>query len=157
MDASMHNVPQDPLRLMSVIAALCSSVGLHERALRIFERLATLRDQHPNALVSWAIAQTRAGHDVAARQTLRRALDADPEHDMARVVLAAHLHDMHDPEAAVLLRAVLAPRRAAEGRDADALALAQSLQAKVLQATPPAERATRLRYTRVDLDPTIPQ
>jgi Tfp pilus assembly protein PilF len=148
----MHNLPEDPLKLMSVIAALCSDLGLHDRALDIFERLAALRDNHANALVPWAIAQSRAGNEAVARQTLRRALAADPEHDMARVMLAIHLHEARDPEAAVLLRTVLA-RRDDEQRDADALALAESVQADILQTTTRAERAIRLQYTRVDLHP----
>ena len=153
----MHDIPEDPLMLMSVIAALCSDVNLHDRALALFERLAVLRDHRPSALVAWAVAQWRAGHDAAARQTLRRALAIDPEHDMARVMLAMHLHETRDPEATVLLRAVLAPRRGAAERDAEALALAESVKADILQGTASADRATRLRYTRVDLDSTSKQ
>jgi len=150
----MHDIPDNPHALMSTIAALCSDMGLHDRALGILERLAVVTDRRPNSLVALALGQWRAGQEAAAQQTLRRALVAEPEHDMARVMLAVHLHQTRDPEAPVLLRAVLARKQSAEGGDAEALALAERVQAEILQTTAPAERATRLRYTRVDLDST---
>jgi hypothetical protein len=153
----MHDIPENPHVLMSEIAAMCSDAGLHDRALGILERLAVFSNNRSNALVAWAVGQWRAGQEAAAFQTLRQTLVAEPEHDLARVTLAIYLHQARDPEAAVLLRAVLAPDRNTEGRNADALALAESVKADILQTTAPAERATRLRYTRVDLDAVKPQ
>jgi hypothetical protein len=58
----MQTLPQDPLKLMSLVAALCSDLGLHHQALSTFEHLVLLRDNDPNALVSLAVAQSR--HDT---------------------------------------------------------------------------------------------
>ena len=143
----MTEPTDDPLKAMSQVAALCSDLNIHAQALEIFERLVLLRDGHPNALVSLALAQSRAGDDRSAIATLRRALDADAAHDMARVMLAIHLHRAADPVARTLLRAVLA-----DGSDEDAIALAVSVQDEVLSTALPAERTLRHRYTRVDAD-----
>jgi Tfp pilus assembly protein PilF len=153
----MHDIPENPRALMSMIAALCSDIGLHERALGILERIAVETDHGAHALVALALGQWRAGDEAGAGQTLRRALAADPEHDMARVMLAVYLHQSRDPQAPVLLRAVLARKHSAAGGDPDALDLAERVQADILQTTAPAERATRLKYTRVDLDSTSRQ
>jgi Flp pilus assembly protein TadD len=145
----MNALPQDPLKLMSLAGALCSDLGLHDRALVIFEHLVLLREEDPNVLVSLAVAHSRAGDEPTAQATLRRALEFDPGHDMARVMLAIHLNKAGDLDARAMLRDVLS-----SGRDADALALASSVQEEVLSsptaAEPPAERLTRHRYTRVE-------
>jgi thioredoxin-like negative regulator of GroEL len=140
----MLTLSQDPLKLMSLIGALCSDLMAHEQALSIFRQLALLRDDDPNALVSWAVAQSRSGDEAGAMSTLKRALAEDPAHDMARVMLAIHLHRAGDLSARVLLGAVLS-----DGRDGDALALAASVRDEVLNVTVPSERVLRHRYTRV--------
>jgi hypothetical protein len=147
------NAPSaDILRSMSQLGALCSDLGIHDQALAILHPLTLLRDHAPNALVVLALAQSRAGDEAAARATLLRALQADPLHDMARVMLAIHQHRVGDPAAAELLRSVLA-----HARDADALALAASVQGEILGAPPLAatapERTARLRYTRLPAGP----
>lgn len=130
---------------MSQVGALCSDLGAHEQALSIFQHLALLRDDDPNALVSLALAQSRSGDETSALSTLKRALAVSPGHDMARVMLAIHSHRSGDLGAPALLRAVMS-----DGRDADALALAASVRDEVLNtAVPAAERVLRHRYTRV--------
>jgi thioredoxin-like negative regulator of GroEL len=148
----MHDLPENPRVLMSEIASMCSDAGLHQRALDILERLAVFSIHRANALVALAVAQWYAGQEAAARQTLRDALTEEPEHDLARVTLAIYLHRSRDPEAAVLLRAVLAQDRGSESRDAGALALAESVKAEILQTTALSERVPRVRYTRMDRD-----
>jgi thioredoxin-like negative regulator of GroEL len=143
----MQTLPQDPLKLMSQIAALCSDLGLHAQALSVFEHLVFLRANDPNALVSLAVAHSRSSNEVAAVATLKRALVSDPEHDMARVMLAIHLHKTGDPQARALLSAVMA-----DGQDSDALDLAKSVEDEILNIAQVPERVTRHRYTRVDAD-----
>ncbi len=144
---SMPTLPQDPLKLMSQIAALCSDVGLHAQAQLIFEHLVQLRDDNPNALVSLAVAQSRSGDEVGAFATLKRALAVEPAHDMARVMLAIHLHKAADPQARDLLQAVLA-----DAQDTDALDLAKSVQDEILKTPAAPQRVARHRYTRVDVE-----
>jgi thioredoxin-like negative regulator of GroEL len=145
----MQTLPQDPLKLMSQIAALCSDLGLSAQALAIFEHLVLLRDENPNALVSLAVAHSRAGNETAALVTLKRALVAEPAHDMARVMLAIHLHKAGDPQGRALLSAAML-----DAQDSDALALAASVKDEILNTTPAPERVTRHRYTRVDTEST---
>ena len=130
---------------MSQIGALCSDLGAHEQALSIFSHLAALRDNEPNALVSLAVAQSRAGDETSALATLQEALLTEPAHDMARVMLAVHLHKRGDATARTLLQATLA-----DARDADALALAESVKDEIFNVPRVAERPARHRYTRVD-------
>jgi hypothetical protein len=143
----MQTLPQDPLKLMSQIAALCSDLGLHAQALAIFEHLVLLRDENPNALVSLAVAHSRADNEIAALVTLKRALVAEPAHDMARVMLAIHLHKAGDSQSCALLSAVMS-----DAKDPDALALASSVKDEILKNTLPSERVARHRYTRVDTE-----
>jgi Tfp pilus assembly protein PilF len=148
----MQSLPQDPIKLMSLVGAFCSDLGLHERALAIHQQLARLRDDDSNALVTLAVSQSRAGDEAAACATLQRALQRDPAHDMARVMWAIHLHKAGDTaNARVPLLAVLA-----DGQDADARALAASVKDDILSplsaTVPSVERNRRHRYTRVDLE-----
>jgi Flp pilus assembly protein TadD len=145
----MQTLPQEPLKLMSVIAALCSDLGLHAQALAIFAHLVQLRDSDPNALVSLAVAQSRSSDEAAALSTLKRALTFEPSHDMARVMLAIHLHKAGDPQGRTLLSAAML-----DAQDSDALALAASVKEEILNLTPAPERVARHRYTRVDSDST---
>ncbi len=154
----MPTAPLDePLQLMAQVAALCSDLGAHEQAISVFQHLALLRDQHPNSLVSLALALSRAGEEAAAQQTLRQALQRDPLHDMARVMLAIHLHQAGDAAARGLLQSFFDQR--SPEPDADALALANTVKDEVLPqrpqplpataAQPPsALRSTHLRYSR---------
>jgi Flp pilus assembly protein TadD len=135
---------QDPLKLMSLIGALCSDLGAHEQALIVFQHLVVLRDNDPNALVSLALAQSRAGSEASALVSLKLALAGDPTHDMARVMLAIHLHKVGDVAAKALLSAAMS-----DARDADAIALAESVKDEILNTPAVPERATRHRYTRV--------
>jgi thioredoxin-like negative regulator of GroEL len=145
----MQTLPKDPLKLMSVIAAFCSDLGVHQRALAIFEHLVLLRGSDPNALVSLAVAQSRSGNEAAALSTLKRALASGPAHDMARVMLAIHLHKAGDPQGRTLLSAAML-----DAQDSDALALATSVKEEILNLTPAPERVARHRYTRVDTEST---
>ena len=129
---------------MSLIGALCSDLGAHEQALSVFQHLVVLRDNDPNALVSLALAQSRAGSEASALATLKLALAGDPTHDMARVMLAIHLHKVGDVAAKALLSSAMA-----DALDADALALADSVKDEILNTPAVTERATRHRYTRV--------
>jgi Tfp pilus assembly protein PilF len=132
---------------MSLVGALCSDLGAHEQALAIFQYLVLLRDNDPNALVSLALAQSRAGSEASALATLKLALVHDPKHDMARVMLAVHLHKVGDVAAKALLTAVLS-----DAQDPDALALADSVKDEILSTPGVSERATRHRYTRVGVN-----
>ncbi len=143
----MHTLPEDPLTLMSLIAALCSDLNVHDHALTIFQHVALLRDNDPNALVSLAVAQSRSGDESSALSTLRQALHADPDHDMARVTLAIHLHAAGDTEAQRLLRSVLL-----EAQDPDAWALAKSVEEEILNVARGPAPVKRHRYTRVCVD-----
>lgn len=143
----MQTLPHDPIKIMSQVAALCSDLNMHEQAIDIFERLAELRDQDPNALVSLALAMSRAGNEGAAMGLLKRVLSVQPSHDMARVLVAIHLHKGADPGGKTMLRSVLA-----DATDTDAIALAVSVQDEILNTPPQAERVARHRYTRVDAD-----
>jgi Tfp pilus assembly protein PilF len=138
---------QDPLKLMSLIGALCSDLGAHEQALMVFQHLVTLRDNDPNALVSLALAQSRAGSEASALASLKLALASDPTHDMARVMLAIHLHKVGDVAAKAMLSAALS-----DAQDTDAIALADSVKEEILNAPAVTERATRHRYTRVGVN-----
>jgi Tfp pilus assembly protein PilF len=129
---------------MSLIGALCSDLGAHEQALIVFQHLVVLRDNDPNALVSLALAQSRAGSEASALVSLKLALAGDPTHDMARVMLAIHLHKVGDVAAKALLSAAMS-----DARDADAIALAESVKDEILNTPAVPERATRHRYTRV--------
>jgi cytochrome c-type biogenesis protein CcmH/NrfG len=141
----MQTLPEDPLKIMAQIGALCSDMHVHAQALTIFQHLALLRDNHPNALVSLAMAQARSGDETAGMATLKLALESDPTHDMARVMLAIHLHKAGDlPNAQHLLQAVLG-----DGQDADALVLAADVKDEILNVTPSAERVSKHRYTRI--------
>lgn len=150
----MDALPDDPVKLMSQIAALCSDLGLHDRALSMFRQLVVVREGDPNALSGLALAESRAGDPRRAIATLRQALERDPRHDMARVLLATHLHAVNDASASDLLRSVLH-----DARDPDARALAESVRDDILsgpavaQAPPPADDATarpgRHRYSRL--------
>ncbi len=151
---------------MAQIAALCSDLGAHEQALAVFKHLALLRDQHPNSLVSLALARSRAGQDAAALQTLRDALQQEPRHEMARVLLAIHLHQCGDAAARELLQSFFEQRAsapdAAAHADPDALDLANSVKDEILRpqpskslplappltATAPSLRSSHLRYSR---------
>lgn len=145
------DLPREPLKLMAQIGAPCSDVAAHDKAVSIFEQLVLLREGDPNALVSLAMAQSRAGDEAAAIQTLELALQRDAVHDMARVMLAIHRHRRGDPRGRVLLQAVL--ESAGPHTDADALAIASSVRDDILNspaetaAAPMAER--RHRYTRL--------
>jgi Flp pilus assembly protein TadD len=130
---------------MSQIGALCSDLGAHEQALTIFQHLVMLRDNDPNALVSLAVAQSRAGSDASALATLKLALTSDPAHDMARVMLAIHLHRAGDVAGKALLDAAIS-----DAQDVDALTLANSVKDEILNAPSIPERASRHRYTRVN-------
>lgn len=143
-DPPVTTFSQEPLKLMSLIGALCSDLGAHEQALSIFQHLVVLRDNDPNALVSLALAQSRAGSEASALATLKLVLASDPKHDMARVMLAIHLHKVGDVAAKALLNAAIA-----DASDADALALADSVKDEILNTPGLTERATRHRYTRV--------
>lgn len=144
-------LPRDPLKLMAQIGALCSDLAAHDRALVIFEHLALLRGDDPNALVALALAQSRSGDEATALATLERALQADPRHDMARAMLAIHWHRRGDPRCRELLQAVLS--EAGPATDADALALAEAVRDDILMPAPPADTAPlaarRHRYTRL--------
>ena len=129
---------------MSLIGALCSDLGAHEQALTVFQHLALLRDNDPNALVSLALAQSRAGSEDSAMATLKLAVTQDPAHDMARVMLAVHLHKVGDVSAKSLLSAAMA-----DAQDVDAIELAASVKEEILNAPGVSERPTRHRYTRV--------
>lgn len=129
---------------MSIVGALCSDLGAHEQALGIYKHLVLLRDHEPNALVSLAVAQSRSGDETGALATLKQALQTEPAHDMARVMLAIHLHKQGDASARALLEATLA-----DAKDTDALALAESVKDEVLGPARIAERTVRHRYTRV--------
>jgi Tfp pilus assembly protein PilF len=143
----MTEFPQDPLKLMSLIGALCSDLGIHEQALTVFQHLVMLRDNDPNALVSLALAQSRSGSEDSALVTLKLALVQDPTHDMARVMLAIHLHKVGDAGAKVQLSAAMA-----DAQDPDALALAESVKDEILSAPVALQGNTRHRYTRVRVD-----
>lgn len=143
----MQTLPQDPVKLMSLVGALCSDLGAHDQALSIFQHLVLLRGGEANALVSLALAQSRSGDDAGAVASLRLALADDPAHDMARVMLAVHLHDRGDPGARHLLGSVMA-----DARDADALALARSVEGEILGRCALPEPVRRVRYTRVGAD-----
>ena len=132
---------------MSLIGALCSDLGAHEQALAVFQHLVMLRNDDPNALVSLALAQSRAGSQASALASLKLALASDPTHDMARVMLAVHLHQAGDVAAKTLLSAAMS-----DAQDADAIALADSVKDEILNAPAVAERATRHRYTRVGVN-----
>jgi Tfp pilus assembly protein PilF len=132
---------------MSLIGALCSDLGAHEQALLVFQHLVLLRENDPNALVSLALAQSRAGSDDSAIATLKQALTQDPSHDMARVMLAVHFHKVGDVAAKSLLSSAMA-----DAQDADAVALVQSVKDEILNAPAVAERAARHRYTRVGVN-----
>lgn len=132
---------------MSLVGALCSDLGAHEQALAVFQYLVLLRDNDPNALVSLALAQSRAGSEASALTTLKLALVQDPKHDMARVMLAVHLHKVGDVAAKALLTATLS-----DAQEADALALAHSVKDEILNTPGVPERATRHRYTRVGVN-----
>jgi Flp pilus assembly protein TadD len=132
---------------MSLIGALCSDLGAHEQALTVFQHLVMLRDSDPNALVSLALAQSRAGSEASALATLKLALASDPTHDMARVMLAIHLHRVGDAAAKALLSAVMS-----DAEDADAMTLANSVKDEILNTPAATERATRHRYTRVGVN-----
>jgi len=144
---TMARLPEDPLRLMSLIGALCSDLGAHEQALAIFQHLALLRDNDPSALVSLALAQSRSGSQTSAMATLKLALGQQPDHDMARVMLAIHLHEAGDPASKPLLRAVLT-----DAQDPDALSMAASVKEEILGAPVTLPAPTRHRYTRVHAD-----
>jgi Flp pilus assembly protein TadD len=133
---------------MSQLGALCSDLGLHARALVIFEHLVVLRDDDPNALVSLAVAYSRSGDEAAALLTLKRALATQPAHDMARVMLAIHLHKAGDPQSRTLLSDVIS-----DAQDNDALALASSVKDEILNIPSAApECVVRHRYTRLHTD-----
>jgi cytochrome c-type biogenesis protein CcmH/NrfG len=140
----VNQLPQDPLKLMSLVGALCSDLGAHDRALSIFQHLVAVRQNEPNALVCLALAHSRAGSQASALATLKLALATDPKHDMARVMLAIHLHHAKDPAAKAMLSAVLS-----DAQDPDAVALAHSVKDEILTTPGLTERATRHRYTRV--------
>lgn len=143
----MNPLPQDPLTLMSLTGALCSELGLHTQALSILGQLAAVRDRVPDALVTLALALSRSGDAEGAQQALREALTRDAQHEMARVLLAIHLHEAGDPQARGWLQPVLE-----RGQDAEALALARSLcdepSTHGASTTQAAARSSRLRYTR---------
>jgi len=144
---TVTSIPQDPLKLMSLVGALCSDLGAHEQALSVFQHLVLLRDNDPNALVSLALAQSRSGSEASALATLKLALVQDPTHDMARVMLAIHLHQAGDAAAKALLSAVMA-----DAQDLDAISLAQSVKDDILSAPQALQATTRHRYTRVQVD-----
>jgi hypothetical protein len=142
----MDPLLQDPLKLMAQVAALCSDLAMHEQALAIFQHLVVVRDHAAEALVALALAQSRAGAEPSAVATLEQALQRQPGHEMASVLLAIHLHERADPKGRALLQAVLD-----RGRDADAVALARSVADDVLTpAAAPAARPARHRYTRIE-------
>lgn len=143
-DHTVTEFSQDPLKLMSLVGALCSDLGAHEQALTVFQHLVMLRDNDPNALVSLALAQSRAGSEASALASLKLALANDPTHDMARVMLAIHLHKVGDVAAKALLSAAMS-----DAQDTDAIALADSVKDEILNTPAVTERATRHRYTRV--------
>ena len=146
-DHTVTTFSQDPLKLMSLIGALCSDLGAHEQALTVFTHLVMLRDNDPNALVSLALAQSRAGRDAGALASLKLALANDPSHDMARVMLSVQLHKVGDVAAKALLNAAMS-----DAKDADALALAESVKVEILNTPAAVERATRHRYTWVGVN-----
>lgn len=152
----MHTLPREPLKLMSQIAALASDLGLHERALLIFRHLAQARGTDANAWVALAVAESRAGDTAAANATLRLALRHEPDHDMARVMLAIHLHASGDDNGRALLRAALTGLK-----DPDARQLARAVSDEILNPAPSgstlpapegAPRPLRHLYTRLALD-----
>lgn len=143
----MTEFPQDPLKLMSLVGALCSDLGAHEQALTVFQHLVLLRDNDPNALVSLALAQSRSGSEASALATLKLALVQEPTHDMARVMFAIHLHKVGDAAAKVQLGEALA-----DAQDPDAVALAESVKDEILNVPVAPQGNTRHRYTRVQVD-----
>lgn len=146
-DHAVTEFSRDPLKLMSLVGALCSDLGAHEQAITVFQHLVLLRDNDPNALVSLALAQSRSGSEASALATLKLALANDPTHDMARVMLAVHLHRAGDMAAKALLSAALS-----DAHDTDALALAESVKDEILSTPSVSERVTRHRYTRVGVN-----
>lgn len=132
------DLPDDPLKLMAQIGALCSDLGNHDRALAVFTRLAAVRRDEAPALVALALAQSRAGQGARAAQTLRDVLHADPTDEMARVLLALELHREGLAEGSTLLQSVLDDARSGQSRDADALALARAVRDDVLGPPAPA-------------------
>ena len=150
----MHNYPFESLQMMSRVGAMASDLCLHDTALKVFSCLMQLRPGSPYPAVSMALALSRSGDSEAALAMLHDIVSAHSENEMAKVLLAVHLHAAKKTGAAALLEGVLK-----HGTDPEALELAHAVgnditrpENDAVTTDPPSSGvgATRLRhYTRI--------
>ena len=106
-------VPDD-VQLLDVLGRAQSANGEHNQAQSTFNRIAALRPESPQPLLRMASAYLIAGDQVAAGQSLRKALEIDPQLLQAQQALGNLAMTAQKPEEALAISRTVQKQRPKE-------------------------------------------